>query len=130
MRSIMSRPLGHRPLSLAFLVLLSSAAAAPPAEAETVNACIGKKLACVRTLVTAIDGCYAKAATAGQTLDAACVAKAAAKLTGEKGCIAKAEKKGGCVTTGDADALVALATDFVQQLTAALDPGRRCSDAR
>ncbi len=92
------------------------------ARAATVNVCVGKKLACVKTFALALDGCYAKAAKAGKALDPACAQKATDKLASVKGCIAKAEKKGGCLTTGDAASLLAVVQQFVGELVAALDP--------
>ena len=116
----------RRPI-IGFLVTLSSLALAmegTPAAAQTVNACIGKKIACVATFAGALEGCYAKAAKGGKALDPSCTLKAAEKFGGAtKGCIAKAEKKGGCVTTSDTGALAASVNDLVADLVAALDPG-------
>lgn len=92
-------------------------------EAQTVNSCVGKKLTCVSAFAVAHDRCYAKAAKAGTALDPVCTQKARAKFTGPKGCIAKSERKAGCLTTGDADALATTVEGFVDDLVAALDPG-------
>lgn len=91
-------------------------------EAQTVNPCIGKKLVCVSALAVAHDRCYAKAAKAGAALDPACTQKARDKFAGPKGCIAKSERKAGCLTSGDANALAGVVEGFVGELVAALDP--------
>jgi hypothetical protein len=90
------------------------------ATAQTVNPCVGKKLACVSALSAAAEGCYGKAAKGGKALDPVCVQKAKDKLVT---CLAKAEKKGGCLTTGDAMGLAAAVDAFVADVVAALDPG-------
>ncbi len=103
-------------------VTLAVAGTAPVA-AQTVNPCVAKKLTCVSALAVAHDRCFAKAAKAGTALDPICTQKARDKFAGPKGCIAKAERKAGCLTTGDANALATAVTGFVDDLVAALDPG-------
>lgn len=104
------------------LAVVLVAASASLVEAQTMNPCVGKKLTCVSALAVAHDRCYAAAAKAGKPLDPVCTQKARDKFAGPKGCIAKAEKKPGCLTTGDAAALETAVEAFVDDLVAALDP--------
>jgi plastocyanin len=94
----------------------SEATALPPG--ETGGKCASSKRKAAGSKAKAQLLCNAKAATKSIAVDLACLSKAGANLTKA---FTKAEKKGGCVTTGDArtveQAVDALVAQVVAQLT-------------
>jgi hypothetical protein len=71
--------------------------------------------------------CKAKAAKTGTAVDPACLAAAGARLAERW---AKADGKGDCLTSGDADAARAAVDAFVEKLTILLEPpGALCCHA-
>ena len=101
----------------------SEATAIPPGETKDAGKCASSKLKATGTKAMGELLCNAKAATKNIPVDPDCLGKAGANLTKA---FAKAEKKGGCVTTGDAgtveQAVDALVAQVVAQLTSAGSP--------
>ena len=91
----------------------------------TVDKCQARKKKCVKKETAALLACHVKAEQSG-ALDQTCLDKAKARFDGgtkpTKGCFAKLEKKGGCLTTGDAAAVDAQVQAFVLDVVHALDP--------
>jgi hypothetical protein len=90
--------------------------------------CAVAKLKSAGTTSAALLNCHASAAKRGAAPDAACLAKAHAKLTSA---YARAEAKGGCVSSGDAGAITTTIDDAIAAMASALaggatDDGRRC----
>ena len=77
----------------------SEATAIPPGETKDAGKCASSKLKAAGTKAMGKLLCNAKAATKNIPVDPDCLGKAGANLMKA---FAKAEKKGGCVTTGDA----------------------------
>jgi hypothetical protein len=92
---------------------------------RTASACAAGKARCVRKKTAGLLACHAKAELKG-TLDPACVAKQKKRFDGgpkpAKACFAKLEKKGACLTTGDAVAEETQVDTFVDAVVCALDP--------
>jgi hypothetical protein len=99
------------------------------AHAQTINACVAKKQACVARKMAGLLKCHQKAESTGTSVDPACVQKVQDKFTGgavpANGCFAKLEAKfpGGCLTANDTAALEATIDSFVTDAVTALDPG-------
>jgi len=76
--------------------------------------------------------CYAKALKRNESVDGECLSKSRSK---HDDAFAKAESKGGCETTGDADDVALLTDDFVADVIAAIptgadDDSRKCASAK
>jgi plastocyanin len=101
----------------------SEATAIPSGGTKDGGKCASSKLKAAGIKAMAKLLCNAKAATKNIPVDPACLTKANTNLTKA---FAKAEKKGGCVTTGDAaaveQAVDALVAQVVSQLTAGGGP--------
>ena len=75
-------------------------------------------------------GCYAKATRKGRTVDASCLAATVARLSRA---FEIAERRGGCLTSGDLSVVGGSVESFVAGMVAALTPGspeaaaRRCA---
>jgi hypothetical protein len=90
------------------------------------NKCLAGKIKCVVKKKSCLLGCHAKAAAAGVPVEAACVDKCRNGFDSldsnpkDTSCFEKLEVKGGCLTTGDDDAIEgktdALVLDAVEQL--------------
>ena len=108
---------------LVLVLLLTTLGAARGA--VTVDKCQAGKKKCVKKEAAALLACHVKAELSG-ALDQTCLGKAKARFDGgtkpTKGCFAKLEKKGGCLTTGDAEAADAQVQAFVLDVVQALDP--------
>jgi len=92
--------------------------------------CAGAKLKATGKTTGARVACHAKAAAKGVAADPTCLAKAAAKLADA---FEKAETRGGCATTGDADAIGVLVDSSVAAFVAALRPvstANRCAGTK
>src|SRR5436309_6435286 len=115
------------------LVALLLVAATPPASGSPREPCASLKTMAAGTEAAAKLRCQAKAATsasAGVSLH--CVARAEAKLRAAFG---RAERGGGCGTTGDATTVAALVDAFVSAVVRSVPPGtarggRRCAAAK
>ena len=81
--------------------------------------CAGAKLKATGKAAAASAGCHARAAKRGVGADAACLAKADAKLAAA---FAKAEARGGCVTTGDAEEIGVLLDSSVAAFVGCAPP--------
>jgi plastocyanin len=96
----------------------SEATAIPPGETKDGGKCASSKLKAAGAKGKAMLLCNATAATKNLPVDLACLGKASVNLTKV---FSRAEKKGGCVTTGDAGtvepAVDALVSQVVAQLT-------------
>jgi hypothetical protein len=89
--------------------------------------CSGVKLKTAGKVAGVALGCHAKAAKQGAAVDGDCLAKADAKLSAG---FAKAEARGGCLTTDDADDVGAILDSSVDAFVAALRPAmtaNRCA---
>ena len=120
-------------------VVVSLALAGATANAAPISKCDAAKKKCVGKYVAAVLGCHAKAETKGVALDAACVAKAGAKMTGGgKGCFDKldAVTPNDCHRSGDAALLLLHADALIRDAVAAIDPAHpaptlsKCGAAR
>ncbi len=109
--------------ALATVVMLVAFGAT--ADAAPISKCNAAKKKCVGKYVAAVLGCHAKAESKGVTVEAACVSKAVAKITGGgKGCFDKNDAKVGndCSATGNAPQQLAEADALVVAVVKAVDP--------
>jgi hypothetical protein len=88
--------------------------------ADPAGQCAASKLKASGKKAAGKTKCYAKAASKGLEVSAACLAKEETKFDGA---IAKAESKAGCATPGNGPALEQLVDDFIADVVALLDPG-------
>ena|SRR5689334_11786227 len=90
-------------VSLAIVLAIGPSAVAKgkPTPAQQ---CSAAKIKAMSKKAASLFACYGKAAIAGGTVDAGCVAKASGKFGVA---FAKIDAKGGCAVTGDADAVEA-----------------------
>src|SRR2546428_495518 len=107
---------GRRGFAVVLMLFLSGLGRASGTPAQV---CAAAKLKTTGNVASAELGCHAKAAKQGATVDAACLAKADAKLTSG---FAKAEARGGCPSTGDVDDVGAILDSAVSAFVSALRP--------
>lgn len=86
-------------LTAALTLMLVTALPADAALDAAAGKCVASKLKAAGKLAQKQLACHSKAAKKGDSVDAACLSKAAGSFTGS---FDKAEAKGGCVTSGDA----------------------------
>ncbi len=101
-------------------------ALATSAHAAPISKCNAAKKKCLGTYVAAALQCHAKAEQKGVAVEAACLAKAAAKVTGgAKGCFEKLDAKSpnDCSAPGDASSQLLTADAAVLDVVSAVDPG-------
>lgn len=103
-------------LSVVVVITGASVAQAAPSPAQK---CAAAKLKATSSLATAVIACKSKAVLAGSSVDDLCLSKAESKFGGA---FAKAESKGGCATSGDADPVLGIVDAYADSLGAALDP--------
>jgi hypothetical protein len=113
------------------LVALLLVAATPPASGAPREPCTSLKTMAAGTEAAAKLRCQAKATSAGAGVSPHCVARAEAKLRAAFG---RAERGGGCGTTGDATTVATLVDTFVSAVARTVLPGtsrggRRCAAA-
>jgi plastocyanin len=109
---------------MAFVLGASLPAAAKPTPAQK---CTGGKMKAAAKKVAGKLACYAKAASKNLPVDDACLGKAETTFTTA---FSKAESKGGCLTVGDASAVEANITAFVQSEATAIPSGGTKDDGK
>src|SRR5438046_646415 len=125
----------HRPVRLAFaaaivLTPLLLCADVGHASGTPAQVCAGAKLKAAGKTAGLKLGCHGKATLRGTRVDSACLARAAAKLSGA---FANAESRGDCATAGDANDVGGLIDSSVGAFVASLRPttsANRCSGSK
>ena len=117
-------------MRLLFVALLLVAETAPASGAAR-EPCVWLKTMAAGTEAAAKLRCQAKATSAGAGVSAHCVARAEVNLRAAFG---RAERRGGCGTTGDATTVATLVDTFVSAVARTVPPGasrggRRCAAA-
>jgi len=104
---------------LGAMLITASAVSSAGAGPDPADACAAAKQKAAAQKFSGKVKCHGTALKKGEPVDAACLTKAEGKFDGA---FAKAEAKGGCATTGDADDIELLIDNALTDLLAAL-PG-------
>ena len=111
-------------IALGAVALATMLAFGTTATAAPISKCNASKKKCIGKYIASVMGCHAKAESKSLMVDPTCLSKATAKITGAgKGCFDKADAKDdNCSQTGDANAQLAVANAFINDVVDDIDP--------